>query len=366
MTPGGLEHGGGIGRIVENMVEAWPEQPKMSVFDTRGPGHIIFSPLYFARCLAAIALAAHRRPLLHINVAGRGSSIRKLIIVHFARLLRLPIVLHLHDANYRRALQQYPKLIRLAVISMFKRSQRVVVLGAADRDLVVTVLGVEPYRVEVVPNAVPCPARHCTTSSRGDRPHILFLGSLSRRKGVHDLIRALATEPLRTLDWRITLAGGGAHEATFKNQVNELGLRDRIFFPGWVDRSVTAAFLQSADIFVLPSYDEAMALSILEAMSYGLCVVCTPVGSHTEVIEDGISGILVLPGDVNKLADALATCVSDLALRVRLGTGARQVFEQKFDVSRYPDRMKLIYEAASEWRPRGRNRSHIAPADRGA
>ncbi len=100
VTPGGLEHGGGIGRMIGYMIDAWqdqPDRPDMRVLDTRGAGHIALSPWHFARCLFTIVAMRPRRPLLHVHVAGRGSTIRKIILVHFARLLRLPVVLHLHD-----------------------------------------------------------------------------------------------------------------------------------------------------------------------------------------------------------------------------------------------------------------------------
>jgi glycosyltransferase involved in cell wall biosynthesis len=355
VTPGGLEHGGGIGRMIGYMLEAWsrtPERPALQIVDSRGPGHIIFSPLHFARCLATIVVKSPRRPLLHIQVAGRGSTIRKLIVVHLGSLLQLPMVLHLHDYNYRDSFQRFPKPIRLAARSMFRLPERVVVLSKADRDLVVTTFGVKPGRVEIVPNAVPSPARDRSTVSRCGPPHILFLGNPSRRKGVHDLIQALATEPLSNLDWRVTIAGGGGELEGFRKQVRAAGLLERVTFPGWVDRNATAGLLESADMVVLPSYEEGMAMSVLEGISYGLCVVSTPVGGLAEVVEDGISGLVVRPGDVGGLANALATCVAKPALRARLGAGAAERFAQKFDISRYPDRMTRIYEDAVG---RGRN-----------
>ena len=127
-----LQYAGGIGRMIGYMIDAWGNRrthPDIRVLDSRGPGHILLSPWHFARCLfPTIAVMAPRRPLLHVHVAGRGSTIRKIILVHFARLLRLPIVLHLHDYNYRDSLQRFPKLIQLAARSMFRISSRILVL----------------------------------------------------------------------------------------------------------------------------------------------------------------------------------------------------------------------------------------------
>jgi glycosyltransferase involved in cell wall biosynthesis len=349
VDPGGLENGGGIGRMIGYMIDAWrdrPEHPDMRVLDSRGPGQILLSPWYFAKCLLTVAIMAPRHPLLHIHVAGRGSTIRKVILTHFVRLLRLPIVLHLHDYNYRESLQRFPRFIQLAARSMFRISSRVVVLGPNDRDLVEAEIGVAPDRVAVIPNAVPAPPQKRQPISCQRPVHILFLGNPSRRKGVHDLIAALAMNSLRSLEWRTTIAGGGGDIAMFREQARAAGVIDRVSFTGWVDRTKTMALLESADIVVLPSYAEGMAMSVLEGMSYGLCIVCTPVGSLKDVIEDEVTGLLVLPGEVDRLSKALIRAVSDSALRAQLGARAARAFANKFDVAHYPDRMQPIYQAA--------------------
>jgi glycosyltransferase involved in cell wall biosynthesis len=346
------------------MIDAWkqrPQYPDMRVLDTRGAGHIALSPWHFARCLLIIAALTPRRPLLHVHVAGRGSTIRKIILVHFARALRLPVVLHLHDYDYRQSLQRFPKFIQRLARSMFRISGWVVVLGDKDRDLVETELGVSADRLSVIPNAVPAPRRNSDitanalaqvsaqvsahVSTRGP-VQILFLGNPSRRKGVHDLIAALAERPLRDMDWHVTVAGGGDEIATFREQAKAAGLSDRVDFTGWVGRAETMALLESADILVLPSYAEGMAMSVLEGMSYGLCVVCTPVGSLQYVIENEVTGLIVEPGNVAGLRQALSRAIEDRGLRNRLGAEAARVFASKFDAANYPDWVRPIYVSA--------------------
>ena len=375
INPGGLEHGGGIGRMIGYMIDAWkqkPQHPDVRVLDTRGAGHILMSPWHFARCLLIIAALMPRRPLLHVHVAGRGSTVRKIILVHFARALRLPVVLHLHDYDYRQSLQRFPKFIQRLARSMFRISNSVVVLGDNDRGLVEMELGVNADRLSVIPNAVPAPRKsgitanalahvsahvsaqvparvsaHVSTQVATRGPvQILFLGNPSRRKGVHDLIAALAMPPLRDLDWRVTVAGGGDEVATFREQARASGLSGRADFPGWVGRAETMALLESADILVLPSYAEGMAMSVLEGMSYGLCVVCTPVGSLQYVIENEVTGLIVEPGNVGDLRQALSRAVEDQGLRNRLGAEAARVFAGKFDAASYPDLMRPIYVSA--------------------
>jgi glycosyltransferase involved in cell wall biosynthesis len=182
--------------------------------------------------------------------------------------------------------------------------------------------------------------------------HILFLGNPSRRKGLHDLIAALAIAPLRSLEWRLSVAGGGAEIETFRDMSRAAAIADRVSFLGWVDRATTTCLLDAADILVLPSYAEGMAMSVLEAMSHGLCIVCTPVGSLQDVVENETSALVVQPGEINALARALARAVTDPALRVRLGSAAARAFANKFDVAHYPGQIRPVYQAAFSAAPR--------------
>jgi glycosyltransferase involved in cell wall biosynthesis len=348
VCPGGLEHGGGIGRMIGYMIDAWretPNSPSMRVLDTRGAGHIALSPWHLARSLALIAALRRQRPLLHVHVAGRGSTIRKIIVVQFSRLLRLPIVLHLHDYNYRESLNRFPALVRHAAVAMFRASNQVVVLGQGDRNLAESVLNVDPRRLSVVPNAVPAaPDRKRSEVNRTIR--ILFSGNPSRRKGLHDLIAALNIAPVRDLDWMLTVAGGGSETETFREMSRKAGLSDRISFTGWVGRDQVDSLLEAADVLVLPSYAEGMAMSVLEGMSHGLCIVCTPVGSLKDVVENEVTGLIVQPGEVGALSAALARAVMDPSLRARLGGAAVRHFAENFNAASYPERMLPIYRAA--------------------
>ncbi len=271
---------------------------------------------------------------------------RKVIVGWSARLLGLPMVLHLHDYNYRAFCDALPAWALALVRALFRRARLVVVLGRGDAELMHERFGVAAERIAVMPNAVRAPSAPVT---REDAPlvQILFLGRLSERKGVPELIRALADPALAALPWHATLAGDGDLER-YRAQARAAGVAPRIAFPGWLDRGATEALLRAADILVLPSHDEGMAMSVLEGLAYGVCVVCTPVGALAEVIENDVSGMLVRPGDVAGLAQALVTAISDPARRRRLGAAGAALFQRRFEARGYADRMLALYRQAVE------------------
>jgi glycosyltransferase involved in cell wall biosynthesis len=369
--PGGLENGGGIGRQMSYFLAARaaagasdPDGLAYRLVETRGPwflgasSHHIGSGAFLGaaphRMLSAalrlggavLTLCAARVSTapcaLHVNIAGRGSTVRKLLVTAAARALALPYLLHVHDYDYAADYRRRGPLAQRLIRSMFRAASRVVVLGARDRAALGGLLGLAEAQVTVLHNAVPDPAAVPADDAPGRPCRVLFLGRLSERKGVPELLRALAGPRLAALDWHATLAGDGPIEA-FRNMAAGLGIAGRVDFPGWVDQAAVARLCAEADMLVLPSHGEGLAMAVLEGLSYGLAVVATPVGAHAEVIEDGVSGLFVPPGDVDALEQAMARVVADDALRRALRAGARRRFVEGFDVRGYAERLGRIH-----------------------
>jgi glycosyltransferase involved in cell wall biosynthesis len=367
VIPGGLEHGGGIGRQMGYFLGA-PRRPDLAyrVVDSRGPWflgasrlHTLLAFGYLLRAgLRLISARLGAAPAVaHVNVTGRGSTLRKLALTAVARAVGLPYLLHVHDydyaAEYRRSGARKQALIR----GMFRGAARTLVLGSEVQRELVALLQLPPGQVVVLPNAVPEPkrkpepARHAGGATAGAPCHLVFLGYLSARKGVPELLQALASPALIGRPWRATLAGGGPVDE-YRRQADALGLGGRIAFPGWLDQNAAAALCADADALVLPSHAEGLAMSVLEGLAHGLAVIATPVGAHAEVIEPELSGLLVPPGDAAALARALARVIDDGALRARLQAGARRRFLEKFNVRSYAERLGNLHAGLLPGRPR--------------
>lgn len=346
--PGGREHGGGIGRFIGYVVDAAAARgARHRVTDTRGPvWSKLRSPWRLAGALARMAqdrvIAPER--LHHIHVAGRGSTLRKLVLAGLARRLGCRHVLHLHDYDYAGDFALRSKRGKAAVRAMFSGADAVVVLGRKDRDFVTGTLGVDPARVAVLHNCVPDPGPRATFPE-GD-PQILFLGTLGPRKGVPELIAALSTPEMRGLAWRAVLAGDG-DAATYRRQAEAGGIAGRLSFPGWLDTAATAALRAESHVFVLPSHAEGLSMALLEAMASELAVIATPVGAHAEILTDGETALFVPPGDTAALAKALARLVGDPGLRAAIAASGRAAFERRHAIAAYMDALAAVYARAS-------------------
>lgn len=345
--PGGFEFGG-IGRVMMYATQAWSGQedaPNWRLVDGRGAGPLSLMPLHLVKASAQVLAggALRRLDLLHLNVAGRGSTLRKLVLAEAAAVVGLPTIVHLHDYDYAADLARRPAWLRARIAAMFGRARRVIALGQRDAALIETELGVPRGRVVVMHNAVPDPGPPPPRTA--EPPTILFLGQLSDRKGVPELLRALATPELRSRSWRLVAAGGGPDQARFAAEAAALGLAERVQLPGWLRQDRTWALLREATIFALPSHAEGQAMALLEAMANGLAIVTTPVGAHLEAVTDGVSAWIVPPGDVAALAGALAGLLDDRELRRGLGDAARRTFSEGFSVDRYARHLNEIYRS---------------------
>jgi glycosyltransferase involved in cell wall biosynthesis len=350
-----LENGGGIGRQMGYFLGspgADRDRVSYRLIDTRGPWflgasplHIGFAALYLLRALLQLAKASasSRANLVHANITGRGSTARKLILLTAARCFGLRYLLHVHDCDYAEEYRRRGAIVKALIAAMFCRAETVLVLGSRDRDQLSQLLQLPPGRIAVLPNAVPDPSTDALRPSCPDQPcHLLFLGYLGTRKGVPELLRALSRPEVVSRQWRVTLAGNGAVDE-FRRLAVELGIGDRAEFPGWVDEAGVRTLCRDADVLVLPSHAEGLAMSVLEGMAHGLAVITTPVGAHLEVIEPEVSGLLVPPGDVGALALALVRVIDGKDLRRQLGAAARQRYLEKFEVRAYAARLSQLH-----------------------
>lgn len=356
VSPGGLKERGGIGRMVSNFTRHWDETasgPAYRVIDPWGPRRLIVMPFYFAAALVQILWQAlfGRIALLHVNITSWGSVLRKGVIVWLGHWLKIPIVLHLHAGDFLTFYERLPALGKLWTMSVLNRADRLVVLSEGWRRTLAEGLDIDLERLVVLPNAVPGPPEAVLSrrqlagegNTEGNPCGILFMGRLEPAKGVPELIDALADPRLASCDWRASLLGAGAID-DYRRQAARLGIEDRLEFAGWRDSAAVERRLAEAQIFVLPSHFEGLSMALLEALAFGLAVVATNVGAAEEIIEDGVSGLLIPVGDHEALVTSLLRLVSDPILRAALQRGARRRFNESFDISTYCRKLERIYD----------------------
>lgn len=195
--------------------------------------------------------------------------------------------------------------------------------------------GVPARRIRTIPNGIDPQVVRAAGQKPIDLPErddrlssVVCVARLSPVKGVEYLVRAAAL----VANARFFLVGDGPLEDELKRLAAELGVTDRVSFLGYV--APAAGVIATADLVVMPSLSEGLPLVALEAGALGRPVVASSVGGLVEVIEDGITGRLVPPGDYHALAAAIGEVLSDPSLAARMGAAARKRVEERYDARR--------------------------------
>jgi glycosyltransferase involved in cell wall biosynthesis len=168
------------------------------------------------------------------------------------------------------------------------------------------------------------------------------VGRLSAEKGFDLLIRAVGQLVRGGLDVGLLIAGEGDERANLERLVEELGLRDRVRLLGYC--TDTRALYQALDVYVLSSLREGLPNVLLEAMALEVPVVATRIAGVPRVVEDGVSGVLVEPGDVEGLAAAVEWLAASAELRAGMARVGRGTIEQRYSFARRMEKIRALYD----------------------
>jgi len=343
--------GGGMYKVTDYLVQSQAAQrhdgcAQLRPLDSRGARGPAYSMWVLLTALAKMLRGrlGGRLAGVHVNVGERLSLVRKGSIVAWARALGVPVVLHLH-AQMQRFYRGLPAPLRAMARWVFGLADAVIVIGPAARRFVIEELEVPAERVEIVINGVPGATRPRRAAQPDGLQRVMFLGNLGPRKGVDDLLQALARPGFDRGRLRATIAGGGDVDG-YRAQARQLGIDGFVQLPGWCGQEQTAALLADADVLVLPSYDEVLPLVILEALANGVAVVCTRVGEIPSLLTDRVDALYVEPGDVDGLAATLQQVLGDAQLRETLEHNGHALYQRQFSLPKFFARIARIHRRA--------------------
>jgi len=197
-------------------------------------------------------------------------------------------------------------------------------------------------RVQVIPFGVDIPAKAVPLPEG-----TLQLCSIKSHKPVYGLDTALLamSEVVKVLpDARLTIAGGGPMTPALKVLAERLGIRQNTTFVGVLTSEQVYSLLESSHIMLMPSLRESFGVAALEASARGRAVVAGRTGGIPEVVKDGLSGLLVPPGDARALAAAIIKLGRDRAAMYRMGEAGRRHVLEHYAWTRSLDSMTSLYE----------------------
>jgi len=312
-------HRGGIGAVLEVYQQHIPGFRFIATHNSRLSRTGVFLLAIGALIKLCWKLCSNRHiQIVHIHGASRGSFYRKYAVFLIVRyIFRRKVVYHLHGGKFHTFYNNGSKLYRKCVRHLLEEATHVVCLSAYWEKFLTAHFKIKSVSIIHNPIAICGDRPNITTSSH--HLSMLFLGKIGDNKGIFDLLAIIA----RNRDHyrrHITLKIGGNGDVNrLKKFIADRELEDIVEYAGWVHGPAKHHLLSTCDVLILPSYNEGLPISILEAMSYSKPIISTTVGGIPEIVKNGVNGFLTAPGDQHALEKHIHQLLYDTTLQQQMG-----------------------------------------------
>lgn len=351
VTPVGIDGKGGIDRL-NGYFEQWRKESAQKIqciyLGSRGDGGSLVWPFHFLSALSKFVglLASRKFDVVHIHVSTDGSALRKYFFGKIAGVFNTPYVIHYHGMMSDEIAAANPLWLRV-LKSLAGNAERVIVLGQFFRPFFENSLGVDAGRICIVRNGTPDAGHDALIPRPASSPaHILFAGEVGERKGVDVLIDALAILQERCDSFQCTIAGNGNIEH-WREYASQKGLESKLAFTGWVPSEKIQSLARKASIIILPSRAEALPLSLIEGASAGAALIATGIGAVSEVVHDGVNGVIVTR-DSQEIAAVLKKLIDDTGRLQEMQKASREIYLSRFTVPVYGAAVVACLQAAAD------------------
>lgn len=294
------------------------------------------------------SLMKKRFEFCYITLNSKGPGFFKdMFIVFLVRLFGVQTVFHFHNRGVSESSSAIRSLLYRLV---FRRSKVILISELLFPDIQKYV---SRSNVFICANGVPDIIEGDVAVQRVRTPvRLLFLSNMMEEKGVWILLEAVSVLRMRGVsDFRVDCVGAWAdiNQADFEIRVKQMQLDNCVFAHGSRYGEEKNAFLSNADVFVFPTYyhNEVAPLVILEAMRSSLPVISTTIGAIPDLVENGVSGLLVPPRDIGGLADNLEVLITSATTRSQYGRIGRQSFVSRFTITHFENRIRDIFSEVS-------------------
>ena len=269
--------------------------------------------------------------IVHIHTSQRKSFVRSNIFMCLAKMFSKKTVLHIHGGGFKDYYYEKPDFVSKCL----KKCDRIIVLSEEWKHFFNSV----GFECEIVENIITKP-EECDVGVDDNRIHILFLGLITKLKGIYDLVEVNSEHKDEFIGNIILHVGGNGEIDVIKKMITGFGLEEIVRFEGWVTGKKKIQLMNLCDIYILPSYVEGLPLSILEAMSYNMVIISTRVGGIPSLVTEDKNGFLFEPGDKKAIYSSIKSLIDDKDLLLSMGKGNSELV-----VDYYPENVALKLSA---------------------
>lgn len=283
--------------------------------------------------------------LIHIHSSFGPSFYRKLPFITMASWDKKPIINHIHGADFDEFYINASEKKKALIKRTYNKCSVLIALSDEWKDRLSQI--VPENRIAVIENySVMHEDALQERLSRESNHTVLFLGEIGKRKGCYDIPAVVEQVAEEVADVKFVLGGAGSSEdeGNIKKELSDRGIAGHVYFPGWVRNEKKDELLRKADVFFLPSYNEGMPMSILDAMGYGLPVVSTNVGGIPKIVHNGENGYCCEPGCIDEIANSIVKMLLKDQDRIFASKKSMQIVRNKYSFNTHVESLEKLYK----------------------
>ena len=293
----------------------------------------------------ATVLLLKKPDIVHIHSSFGMSFYRKLPFIYMASWRKVPIINHIHGADFDEFFINASESKKEKIKKVYNKCDVLIALSQEWRKRLSQIVPEE--KITIIENY--SVIRENALEERMKRKcnnTVLFLGELGKRKGCYDIPAVIERVKRSIPNVKFVLAGAGSDndEKAIRQLIEEKGVTANTVFPGWVRGETKDKLLREADVFFLPSYNEGMPMSVLDAMGYGLPVVSTNVGGISKIVPDGENGYCCEAGNTEIFADRIIHLLSDDKWRYTASISSIEIVRKGYSLNAHLQRLESVYE----------------------
>jgi glycosyltransferase involved in cell wall biosynthesis len=281
--------------------------------------------LFSSPLLLLYRILTVRPEIIHVNTSMDAKGYwRDLIYVILGHCLRRKIVLQVHGGYLPQDF--FPRGPCSKLLELVLRSVDIVIVLSQESFHAYRTFA-PSVKLDVIPNAIELvadPASKQVPTDRESPLRLAYVGRLDESKGVFDILRAVFLLKQQEISVRLVIAGSGPDEARMRTIVDQCDLQDIVTFTGVVHEAERDLIWEQSDLFIFPTYREALPYSLLESMAARTPALVSCVGAIPDVIQNGVHGIFIPSKDPHSLAETIAILNGDRQAIHRMGEASRQ------------------------------------------
>jgi glycosyltransferase involved in cell wall biosynthesis len=291
-----------------------------------------------------ISLAKRNPKIVHIHTTDYWPFWESSIYIFLSKMFHKKTVLHIHATSFDKFYKNGNSLLKYLTRKTLNIADKIIVLSSRSKSFFAKL--VPEYKLAVIPNAVKGAIfdNELKSHIKSNVVKVLFIGGTeAKRKGVYDVLKAIPVVAEKYGPNILFAFVGECDVEKLRTICKEKNVSNYVEILGYLETEEKRKVISLSDIYILPSYSEGLPIAMLEAMAAGLPIISTPVGSIPEVIEEGVNGYLIKPGDYYGLAEKISVLAKDRQLRQIMGKNNAEKIRREYDDKIVMQKLTKVY-----------------------